>query len=198
MLENDAEMLCQAFVFSSKIFDEDKDIELKPNGANIEVTNENKFEYCQLVLHYRLYSCIKTQVDAFLQGFHDLIPNNLIKIFDHKELELLISGLPTIDIEDLKENTIYKNYSKQTPVIQWLWEVLEEFNNSERAEFIQFVTGSSKVPVEGFKALRGNNGLQKFQIVKYALDRPDQRLPQAHTCFFQLDLPEYSAKEILR
>ena len=33
-------------------------------------------------------------------------------IFDHKELELLISGLPTIDIEDLKENTIYKNYNK--------------------------------------------------------------------------------------
>ena len=112
MLENDAEMLCQAFVFSSKIFDEDKDIALKPNGADIEVTNENKFEYCQLVLQYRLYSCIKTQVDAFLQGFHDLIPNNLIKIFDHKELELLISGLPTIDIEDLKENTIYKNYNK--------------------------------------------------------------------------------------
>lgn len=55
MLENDAEMLCQAFVFSSKIFDEDKDIALKPNGADIEVTNENKFEYCQLVLHYRLY-----------------------------------------------------------------------------------------------------------------------------------------------
>jgi E3 ubiquitin-protein ligase HUWE1 len=82
-------------------------------------------------------------------------------------------------------------------VIQWLWEVLEEFNNSERAEFIQFVTGSSKVPVEGFKALRGNNGLQKFQIVKYALERPDQRLPQAHTCFFQLDLPEYSSKEEL-
>jgi len=112
MLENDAEMLCQAFVFSSKIFDEDKDIALKPNGANIEVTNDNKFEYCQLVLHYRLYSCIKPQVDAFLQGFHDLIPNNLIKIFDAKELELLISGLPTIDIEDLKENTIYKNYNK--------------------------------------------------------------------------------------
>lgn len=83
-------------------------------------------------------------------------------------------------------------------MIQWLWEVLEEFNNSERAEFIQFVTGSSKVPVEGFKALRGNNGLQKFQIVKYALERPDQRLPQAHTCFFQLDLPEYSSKETLR
>jgi E3 ubiquitin-protein ligase HUWE1 len=110
----------------------------------------------------------------------------------------MISGLPTIDIEDLKENTIYKKYNKQSPVIVWLFEILEEFKNTERAEFIQFVTGSSKVPVEGFKALRGNNGPQKFQIVKFNCDNPDSRLPQAHTCFFQLDLPEYSSKEVLR
>ena len=159
MLENDAEMLCQVFVLSSKFFDEDKDIELKPGGKDIDVTNENKFEYCQLVLHYRLYKCIKTQIDAFLQGFHDLVPKNLIKIFDYKELELMISGLPTIDIEDLKDNVIYKNYNQHSQVIRWLWEVLEEFKNSERAEFLQFVTGSSKVPVEGFKGLRGSNGV---------------------------------------
>ena len=146
-------------MYSSKFFDEDKDIELKPGGKDIDVTNENKFEYCQQVLHYRLYKCIKTQIDAFLQGFHDLVPKDLIKIFDYKELELMISGLPTIDIEDLKENVMYKNYNQHSAVIQWLWEVLEEFNNSERAEFIQFVTGSSKVPVEGFKGLRGTNGV---------------------------------------
>ena len=98
MLENDAEMLCQSFVYSSKLFDQNEDIELKPNGKEIDVTNENKFEYCNLVLKYRLYQCIKQQVDAFLQGFHDLVPNSIIKIFDYKELELLISGLPTIDI----------------------------------------------------------------------------------------------------
>jgi len=68
---------------------------------------------------------------------------------------LLISGLPTIDILDLKDNTIYTNFSKSQPIIQWFWEVLEEFNQVERAEFIQFVTGTSKVPVEGFKGLRG-------------------------------------------
>jgi E3 ubiquitin-protein ligase HUWE1 len=127
-----------------------------------------------------------------------LVPANIIKIFDYKELELLISGLPTIDIEDLKDNTVYTNYTKQSPVVMWLWEVLEELCNSERAEFIQFVTGSSKVPVEGFKALRGANGLQKFQVIKYQTIDPDHRLPQAHTCFFQLDLPEYSTKDILR
>jgi E3 ubiquitin-protein ligase HUWE1 len=48
----------------------------------------------------------------------------------------MISGLPVVDIEDLKDNVIYKNFTKQSPTILWLWEVLEELNNSERAEFI--------------------------------------------------------------
>lgn len=112
MLENDADMLCQTFVLSSKFFDENKDVELKEGGKEIDVTNENKFEYVQLVLHYRLYSCIRTQVDAFLQGFHDLVPLNLIKIFDYRELELLVSGLPIVDIQDLREHVIYKSYNK--------------------------------------------------------------------------------------
>lgn len=77
---------------------------------------------------------------------------------------------------DLKENTIYTNYTADTPVVKWLFEVLEEFDNSERAEFLQFVTGSSKVPVEGFKGLRGSRGLQKFQIVKFFTDNVN-RLP---------------------
>lgn len=198
MLQNDAELLCQSFVYSYSSFGEEKDIELKPEGKTIDVNNENKFEYCQLVLKYRLYDCIKAQVDAFLQGFNDLVPSSLIKIFDSKELELLISGLPTIDIGDLQENTVYQNYNKKSPVIVWLWEVLEEFNNSERAEFLQFCTGSSKVPVEGFKALRGPNGTQKFQVEKCQAANPNERLPISHTCFFQLVLPEYSSKEILR
>jgi E3 ubiquitin-protein ligase HUWE1 len=47
-----------------------------------------------------------------------------------------MSGLPIIDIDDLKENTIYKGYNSQCEVVRWLWEVLEEFGNSERAEFL--------------------------------------------------------------
>lgn len=91
-----------------------------------------------------------------------MIPKQLISIFDNKELELLISGLPEIDIADLRNNTTYTNYNKETPVIQWLWEILFEFSQEDRAAFIQFVTGSSKVPLEGFKALPGMGGVQKF------------------------------------
>lgn len=93
-------------------------------------------------------------MDAFLRGFYSIIPKDLIKIFDAGELQLLISGLQNIDIDDLRENTIYVGYTSHHKTIQLFWQALHEFDNSERAEFIQFVTGSSKVPVEGFKGLR--------------------------------------------
>ena len=47
--------------------------------------------------YQKLYNSIKKQVDAFLQGFYDIVPKQLVQIFDNRELELLISGLPNID-----------------------------------------------------------------------------------------------------
>lgn len=44
-------------------------------------------------------------------------------------------------VQDLKENTDYKQYSKDSQVIKWLWEILETLDKSEKAGFIQFVTG---------------------------------------------------------
>ena len=75
-----------------------------------------------------------------------------------------------------------------------MFEVLEGFDNNLRASFLQFVTGTSRVPSDGFKALRGMNGSHKFTIQK---DFGIEKLPRAHTCFNQLDLPDYPSKEIL-
>jgi len=79
-------------------------------------------------------------------------------MFNHKELELLISGLPTFSIEDLKVNTEFAGFNPNDPQVLWLWEILEVMDNEERAKFLQFVTGSSKVPIEGFKGLQGMRG----------------------------------------
>lgn len=103
----------------------------------------------------------------------------------------MISGLPTIDIVDLKENTELVNYEKSDNVIVWLFEVLESFDSNLRASFLQFVTGTSRLPSDGFKGLRGLNGPQKFNIHK---DFDNTKLPRAHTCFNQLDLPNYLSK----
>ncbi|XP_040986368.1 E3 ubiquitin-protein ligase UPL1-like isoform X1 [Juglans microcarpa x Juglans regia] len=172
------------------------DYELKPGGRNIRVTEETKHEYVDLVAGHILTNAIRPQINSFLDGFNELVPRELISIFNDKELELLISGLPEIDLDDLKANTEYTGYTAASIVIQWFWEVVQAFNKEDMARLLQFVTGTSKVPLEGFKALQGISGPQRFQIHK-AYGAPD-RLPSAHTCFNQLDLPEYTSKEQLQ
>lgn len=72
-------------------------IDLVPNGRNIQVTEENKFEYVQKLCLAKLYEEIKPQIEAFNSGLYEIIPQKLISIFDYRELELVLSGLPTID-----------------------------------------------------------------------------------------------------
>jgi len=168
--------------------------DLIPNGRNIAVTEENKSKYVHLICNHKMARGIKAQVENFLAGFFELIPKNLIAIFDSKELELLISGLPDIDIVDLKENTEYHGYNSNAQVIKWFWEVMEDIDQTQKANFLQFVTGTSKVPLEGFSALKGISGPQRFQI--HRAGDPNS-LPTGHTCFNQLDLPEYATKEQL-
>ncbi|KAM1998351.1 hypothetical protein ACFX16_005901 [Malus domestica] len=171
------------------------DYELKPGGRNIRVTEETKHEYVDLVAEHILTNAIRPQITSFMEGFKELVPRELISIFNDKELELLISGLPEIDLADLKANTEYTGYTSSSDVVKWFWDVVESFDKEDMARLLQFVTGTSKVPLEGFRALQGISGPQKFQIHK-AYGAPD-RLPSAHTCFNQLDLPEYTTKEQL-
>lgn len=77
-------------------------------------------------------------------GFHEIIPKDLVAIFDEKELELLISGLPDIDVVDWQNNTTYNNYSPLSLQIQWFWRAVKSFDNEERARLLQFATGTSR------------------------------------------------------
>lgn len=151
------------------------------NGRNIIVTEENKLEYVTLVCQEKMTGSIRQQLNSFLEGFYEIIPKRLISIFNEHELELLISGLPTIDIDDLKINTEYHKYQASSLQIQWFWRALRTFDQADRAKFLQFVTGTSKVPLQGFSALEGMNGPQKFQI--HLDDRSTDRLPSAHTWY---------------
>jgi E3 ubiquitin-protein ligase HUWE1 len=114
-------------------------------------------------------------------GFHEIIPAELIAIFNEQELELLISGLPDIDVDDWKSNTEYHNYNPSSQQIQWFWRALRSFDKEERAKLLQFVTGTSKVPLNGFKELEGMNGVNRFNIHRDYGSK--DRLPSSHTCF---------------
>ncbi|KAH7639382.1 e3 ubiquitin-protein ligase huwe1-like protein [Dermatophagoides farinae] len=198
LLEHNVNELGTELTFSLEIqeFGVTEVRDLVPNGRNIIVTEENKHEYVKLVCQEKMTGSIKKQLNSFLEGFYEIIPKRLISIFNEHELELLISGLPNIDIDDLKANTDYHKYQATSLQIQWFWRALRTFDQADRAKFLQFVTGTSKVPLQGFTALEGMNGPQKFQI--HLDDRSTDRLPSAHTCFNQLDLPAYETYDKLR
>ncbi|KAJ5179784.1 hypothetical protein N7492_002994 [Penicillium capsulatum] len=197
MLENDiTDIITETFAIETDDFGEKQVIDLKPDGRNIPVTQENKEEYVQRVVEYRLVESVREQLDNFLKGFHEIIPPDLISIFNEQELELLISGLPEIDVDEWKNHTEYHNYSASSPQIQWFWRAVRSFDKEERAKLLQFVTGTSKVPLNGFKELEGMNGVSKFNIHRDYGNK--DRLPSSHTCFNQMDLPEYESYEDLR
>eukprot|EP01087_Luapelamoeba_hula_P018001 TRINITY_DN5737_c0_g1_i6.p1 TRINITY_DN5737_c0_g1~~TRINITY_DN5737_c0_g1_i6.p1 ORF type:complete len:3934 (-),score=815.66 TRINITY_DN5737_c0_g1_i6:63-11864(-) len=195
--ESDVSELEQSFVLDVEEWGMMKHIELVPGGRGIAVTNENRREYVSLVVQQKLTIAIQKQIAAFLEGFHEVIPKDLIAIFTEKDLELLISGMPEIDVESLRAATDYgSGYTEADPLIQWFWKALTSFDQEERAKFLQFVTGTSRVPLDGFMHLRGISGEQKFSIHKAY--KPEGTLPTAHTCFNQLDLPAYASYEKMR
>lgn len=182
MLENDITgTVYETFSVEEDVFGAKVTVDLIENGRNIDVTNENKHEYVRLIVEHKLLSSVKEQMDHFLKGFHGIIPENHISIFNEQELELLISGLPDIDVDDWKSNTEYTNYTAASQQIQWFWRAVRAFDKEERAKLLQFVTGTSKVPLNGFKELEGMNGIQRFNIHRDYGSK--DRLPSSHTCF---------------
>uniref|UniRef100_A0A8C4HQI7 E3 ubiquitin-protein ligase HACE1 n=1 Tax=Dicentrarchus labrax TaxID=13489 RepID=A0A8C4HQI7_DICLA len=199
ILDNDISDLGLELTFSveTDVFGAMEEVPLKPGGTSILVTQDNKAEYVQLVTELRMTRAIQPQINAFLQGFHTFIPASLIQLFDEYELELLLSGMPEIDVQDWCRNTEYTSgYDPQEPVIQWFWEVVKSLTQEERVLLLQFVTGSSRVPHGGFAYLMGGSGLQKFTIA--AVPYTSNLLPTSSTCINMLKLPEYPSQEVLR
>ncbi|XP_044287094.1 E3 ubiquitin-protein ligase NEDD4-like isoform X4 [Varanus komodoensis] len=196
ILENDPTELDLMFCIDEENFGQTYQVDLKPNGSDIMVTNENKREYIDLVIQWRFVNRVQKQMNAFLEGFTELLPTDLIKIFDENELELLMCGLGDVDVNDWRQHAIYKNgYCPNHPVIQWFWKAVLLMDAEKRIRLLQFVTGTSRVPMNGFAELYGSNGPQLFTIEQWG--SPD-KLPRAHTCFNRLDLPPYESFEELR
>ncbi|KAJ8286637.1 hypothetical protein GJAV_G00041420 [Gymnothorax javanicus] len=196
ILENDPTELDLRFCIDEDNFGQTYQVDLKPSGSEMVVTNDNKKEYIDLVIQWRFVNRVQKQMNAFLEGFTELILIDLIKIFDENELELLMCGLGDVDVNDWRQHTVYKNgYCPNHPVIQWFWKAVLLMDAEKRIRLLQFVTGTSRVPMNGFAELYGSNGPQLFTIEQWGT--PD-KLPRAHTCFNRLDLPTYESFDDLR
>lgn len=198
----DLSIMCLDFTVTEELLDERKDIELVPGGSMKEVTSENLPEYLEANLKYRMLNRCKPQITELMLGFFDIIPEAALTIFDPNELELILCGLPTIDMNDWMNNTKYSGYyetkGRRSQVVEWFWEVVQyDFDQEMKARLLQFVTGTSGVPPRGFSVLQGNDGnIKKFCV--HGVSRDQYVYPRAHTCFNRIDLPNYSSKRELR
>lgn len=178
----------------------DASIALKPGGNHVKVTNTNKREYVLLKAQKMLWGTVEAQMSAVIDAFHSLVPRELVEKygFSPLEMQMLVCGEQNIDIADLRQHCKYEDgYTGKEPQIAWFWQAVESMDESQRRALLQFWSGSDGMPAEGFGSLE-----PAFHLVSVdrMYDRNDRtaRLPAAHTCFRQLDLPRYATYEELR
>ncbi|EQC34917.1 hypothetical protein, variant [Saprolegnia diclina VS20] len=193
--------LCLDFTVTRKVPNGVQVVPLAPNGDTIDVTPVNKAAYIDLLFQYHMLDSVSIQLLTLLASLYSVVPEGLLKLFDYQELELLLCGVPSIDTEDWQRHSEVKYVTPLVPTeielrnCRWFWAIVNNMAPQEQARLLQFVTGSSRVPAQGFKALISSDG--RVQPFNLAFCGPEigNPFPRAHTCFNRLDLPVYQTKD---
>ena len=152
------------------------------------MTYETKDKWSELALEFKLNE-FKQAAEAISCGIQALVPQRSIALFTWDQLERAVCGEPVFSIEDLKKHTIYANWTEQHPVVKRFWKVMEGLDNKDRSQFLRFTWGRSRLPHK-------DSWPRPFKLC--ARNYGDDMLPLAHTCFFELELPQYSSEKIMR
>ena len=172
--------------------------DLRPNGAQIPVTNENRLAYISYIARHRLQVQPHLQTSAFLRGLSTIIQPSWLSMFNRSELQTLVGGDSSeIDVQDLRRQTIYGGVytigddGQEHPSVQLFWEVMSSLGDGDRRKVLKFVTSTPRAPLLGFAQLH-----PRFSIRDAGAD--ETRLPSTSTCVNLLKLPRFSAKETLK
>lgn len=186
--ENFSDVIDFSFTTTSS---DGREIELVEEGKKKSVTWENRHEYIELIEQYKEHE-FDLQVAALVAGITTIIPYQLFYLMTWKEAEARILGNSGFSIESLKQRAEYHGFTENDAVIKNFWKVLENFSSQDKSTFLKFVWGRTSLPV------LASEFNEKFVIQAFPKKGdPDTYLPEAHTCFFTLDLPRYSTLEIL-
>jgi hypothetical protein len=170
--------------------------ELIKNGRNINVENLDDFIQKRIQFLTGIYEPFIKEIRSI---FYKYMPIDKIKCFNSDELELILNGRPFIDCDEWKSFTEYKEpYNENHIVIKWFWEILSGLSQKELSNFLLFATGSSRVPLGGFIALEGNDGLiNRFTIYYLPYNYKVKNFIKSHTCFNRIELPCFTNKKDL-
>ncbi|CAO1638599.1 unnamed protein product [Sympodiomycopsis kandeliae] len=176
----------------------DADFELVPGGKSQSVSLDNVGSYISQVADAALGSGIQPLVKAFRQGFNNVFPISAMTSFTADELVMLFGNTE----EDWSEPTLHAaikpdhGYNSESQAFQDLLAIMASFNLAERREFLQWLTGSPKLPIGGF------GGLQpRLTVVKRPAEAPlkaDDYLASNMSCANFLKLPQYSSREVMK
>jgi E3 ubiquitin-protein ligase NEDD4 len=106
-------VLYSTFSVEDQVFGETVSVDLIPDGSTIAVTDENKAEYVKLVTEWRIQKRVEEQYSAFMVGFNELIPRELVNVFDERELEVCHSNDSFLSVELVK--SIWR-IGRRTPI----------------------------------------------------------------------------------
>ncbi|CAF0758204.1 unnamed protein product [Rotaria sordida] len=178
-------------------------IELKKGGKDCLVTIQNLDQYINLVVYWTLVEGVRRQFESFRDGFNSIFSIQHLKCFYPDELHQVFCGSGSTELWDLKvllESTRCDHgYNLNSRAVKWLFDIMINFDIDEQRAFLQFVTGSPRLPVGGFRMLH-----PPLTIVRKAAENnsdhinPDSFLPSVMTCVNYLKLPDYSSKEIMK
>lgn len=174
-------------------------LELRRGGAQMGVTVHNLAQYLALTVHWAALEGVRRQMEAFREGFEAVFPLAQLTLFYADELEQLFCGSgPSLwDVKSLIECCRPDHgYSHDSRAIKFLLEILSSYRAEEQRAFLQFVTGSPRLPVGGFKSLS-----PPLTIVRKTFEpneNPDDYLPSVMTCVNYLKLPDYSDVRVMR
>ncbi|KAM8953484.1 E3 ubiquitin-protein ligase TRIP12 isoform 3-T3 [Pelodytes ibericus] len=174
-------------------------IELKKGGKDIAVTIHNLEEYVRLVIYWALNEGVSRQFDSFRDGFESVFPLNHLQYFYPEELDQLLCGSKADpwDVKTLMECCRPDHgYTHDSRAVKCLFEILSSFDSEQQRLFLQFVTGSPRLPVGGFRSL--NPPLTIVRKTFESTENPDDFLPSVMTCVNYLKLPDYSSIDIMR
>ena len=152
-----------------------------------------RLKYISMLIYNRLNEA-EIQINSIKTGLSKIIPLSILQLFTGKELSLLVCGKKDVDIDLLRHNTKLSNDLKEdSKEVRWLWEILNEITPEEKIKFIKFCWAQERLPTS-------NEEYVKNQIaftIKYNKNNKNG-FPRADTCFFNLELPNYSAKNIMK
>lgn len=147
--------------------------------------------YAQLVARVRAAESAP-QLAAMRAGLLQCVPPRAIALWAAPELERMACGSADVSVDALRARTKYgEGVGAHEPHVRFFWQAMHAFAPEERAAFLRFVWGRSRLP-----SSRAAWKDQWMRIHTMESPRPDSRLPVAHTCFFSVELPRYSSARV--